>query len=47
MGVGCSGTRKVQNDHVEKVEFGLGLQRGEEFEKATKKRGIPNQGSIP
>lgn len=37
-GGGCSGTREVQDDPVEIVEFGLGLQRGEEFEKATKKR---------
>lgn len=34
---------------MEKMEFGLGFQRREEFEKATKKkkRGIPDQGSIP
>lgn len=36
---GCSGrTREVQDDPVEIVEFGLDLQRGEEFEKAIEKR---------
>lgn len=46
MGAGCSGTREVQDDPVEKVEFGLGLKRGDGFGKATKKR-HSRPGSIP
>lgn len=46
MGAGCSGTREVQDDPVEKVEFGLGLKRGDGFGKATKER-HSRPGSIP